>query len=83
MIDNLQGTFLSNFYDCKIDWWAHGLRNAESAYQMIKCANIDDYEKFQNISGAQAKALGKQIQMRTDWNDIKLKVMKCNFYLSF
>lgn len=77
MITNLQGTYLSNFYDCNMDsWYSAGIKNAESAYQQMKCASVDDWHRFQNLSGAQAKALGKQVEIRTDWNNMRLIVMK-------
>ena len=76
MITNLQGTFLSNFYERQFIWNNSPFRNAESAFQQAKCKNANDYSKFYDLTGRQAKALGKRIEMREDWNDIKLGVMK-------
>jgi len=76
MIDNLQGTFLSNFYETNIEWYDRTYRNAESIFQAMKSGDPSVHLKFTNLTGREAKALGKQIKMREEWNDIKLLVMK-------
>ena len=76
MIDNLQGTFLSNFYETNIEWRGKTYRNAESVFQASKSGDPLVHNKFLNLSGREAKALGKRIKMREEWNDIKLRVMK-------
>lgn len=75
MIDSIKGTFLSNFYESKVRYEGLWYRNAESAFQAAKCTNKIDRVKFQNLTGAQAKALGKTVMLKDDWNDIKIRVM--------
>ena len=71
--------FLSNMYSCKV----HGYRSAESAFQAAKCADPAGRDAFRNLSGAEAKKLGKRVVLRPDWEEIKLDVMyaalKCKF----
>ena len=75
MIDSIKGTFLSNFYENGVRYEGLWYRNAESAFQASKCTDKIDRVKFQNLTGAQAKALGKTVVLRDDWNDIKIRVM--------
>jgi ribA/ribD-fused uncharacterized protein len=75
MIDSIKGTFLSNFYENGVRYEGLWYRNAESAFQASKCKDKIDRVKFQNLTGAQAKALGKTVVLRDDWNDVKVRVM--------
>lgn len=74
-INNLKGSFLSNFYESFIELDAVVYRNAEAAYQAMKSNDSLVKVKFINLNGASAKALGKRIELRKDWNDIKLDMM--------
>jgi len=75
MIDSLKGTYLSNFYEVPIRYEGLTYRNAESAFQAQKCDSGKDHQAFVNLSGAEAKAKGKQVKMRDDWNEVRLKIM--------
>jgi ribA/ribD-fused uncharacterized protein len=75
MINNLRGTFLSNFYEATVIYDGIRYRNAESAFQSAKLADRKERLKFQKLTGAEAKALGKTVKLRDDWNDVKLSVM--------
>lgn len=74
-IDNLRGTFLSNFHEATVVYDGIRYRNAESAFQSAKLADKKERLQFQKLTGAEAKALGKKIKLRDDWEEIKLKVM--------
>ena len=75
MIDNLKGTYLSNFWEVPIIYMRLTYRNAESAFQASKCAKPENRLLFQSLLGAEAKALGKKIVMREDWNEVRLSIM--------
>ena len=75
MIDNLRGTYLSNFYECIVMHEGALYLNAEAAYQASKCVEYEDRARFQLLTGAQAKALGKRIRMRKDWLEVRKDVM--------
>lgn len=66
--------FLSNFYPCQIEY--HGLvyDNVECAFQAQKC--LERSNEFCHLLPVQAKHLGKQVKLRSDWEDIKLDLMK-------
>jgi ribA/ribD-fused uncharacterized protein len=71
----IKGTFLSNFWECDVVYNDMKYRNSESAFQAQKCANSSDKYKFIALSGAEAKAMGKRVDLREDWNDVRLDVM--------
>ena len=66
---------MSNFYPVEIECAGLKFKCVESAFQAYKCANVEDREKFVNLTGAEAKKLGRKIKMRDDWNEIKDYVM--------
>ena len=68
--------FLSNFYNHKIDYKGLSFNNVEAAFQAAKCCNLEDMRMFVNLSGAEAKKLGRRIKLRNNWNNIRLSVMK-------
>lgn len=77
-IVSFKGTFLSNMFEIENGFEFNGLRfrNSEAAFQAEKCANPEDKVRFCNLNGYQAKKLGKSVELRKDWEEIKLSVMK-------
>lgn len=74
IIDRFRGeyAFLSNFNTC----FEHG-KSVEHFYQASKAINSKDYLKIINAdSPVDAKRLSKTIQIRPDWDSIKLTVME-------
>ena len=47
----------------------------EVEFQAMKCANPIDIFKFKGLGPAEAKRLGRRVQLRRDWEDVKLEVM--------
>lgn len=68
--------FLSNFYPCTVCVNGYEFKNAEAAFQAMKCTSEKDVLLFINLSGADAKKLGRKIQLRSDWNTFRLEAMK-------
>lgn len=68
--------FLSNFYPAKMEYEGIIYRNAEAAYQAQKCKFPKDRQMFCELYGNQAKKLGRSIQIREDWEQIRLAVME-------
>lgn len=75
MIDSIKGTFLSNFWECTVVYEGMRYGNAEAAFQAQKCTNPTDKYRFIALNGAEAKALGKRVELREDWDAVKLDVM--------
>ena len=70
--------FLSNFYETKITWQGITYRNVEAAYQAQKCP--ERAREFTNITGAEAKKLGRLVPLDSNWEFRKRIVMKKYFY---
>lgn len=77
-IDNFRGDnyYLSNFYECPVTYEGLTYKNNEAAFQAQKCINPKDREQFCNLNGSEAKKLGRRVNLRKDWEDIKIQVMK-------
>jgi len=69
--------FLSNFWPCAHGIEANGIiyYSTENAYQASKSPIPDIHKKFKKLTPAMAKSLGSKIELREDWDDIKLDVM--------
>lgn len=69
--------FLSNMYDCgvvlELDGHAYRFRNAEAAYQAGKCPTRA--HEFEDLTGPDAKHFGRNVQVRPDWDSVKLDHM--------
>lgn len=68
--------FLSNFYPCVIQYANYNWLSVEHAYQAAKTENISEKEQILNaFTAKEAKRLGKTVQIRDDWDNIKIDVM--------
>ena len=72
--------FLSNFYPVRIamdDEVSSGMYpSVEHAYQACKTLNVAERERILRCpTPGQAKRLGREVTIRKDWEQIKLKVM--------
>lgn len=67
--------FLSNFYLATITYNGLVFSSAEAAFQAQKCTDLRVQMQFQAMSPRQAKALGRKVILRPDWEDIKLRIM--------
>lgn len=81
MIDQFEDRyrFLSNFYICAVEYKGVVFRSSEHAYQAQKAARPDDFWAIVRAeTPARAKQLGSSqfIQLRNDWDAIRLTVME-------
>lgn len=79
MIDKFIGKydFLSNFYLCNIDYEDISYPSIEHAFQAAKTLNVLQRKLIANISTpGLAKKAGSKVNLRPDWEDIKIDVMK-------
>lgn len=65
-----ENRFLSNF------WIEPDGTHVEGEYQARKCARLSDVERFYRLSPGQAKRLGRTVDMRPDWEDCKVEIMR-------
>ncbi len=82
-IDSFSGDyeFLSNMYPCNITYDGIVYKCSESAYQAQKCPELA--YTFKNLDGYAAKKLGRQVNIRPDWDNIKLIIMGKIVYTKF
>ena len=75
--------FLSNFYEAPVYYDGICYKNSEAAFQAQKCFQDADRFKFVSLTAAESKKLGRQIKLRSDWDQIKVSVMKDIVYAKF
>ena len=75
--------FLSNMYPSPIIVKGIRLTCAESLFQMMKTKDPDERARFANISGIEARRLGRSIKLRPDWLEIRVDVMKWVIHQKF
>ena len=68
--------FLSNFYEAPVTYCGITYKNNEAAFQAQKCKSRDEQMRFANLSPAEAKKLGRRVELRKDWEDVKISVMR-------
>ena len=67
--------FLSNFYPCEVRFEGYWYRSTEAAYQAAKTLDLHLRTQFVDLDAGKAKRLGKTLQLRPDWETIKVDVM--------
>ena len=78
VIGEFQGEyrFLSNFYKTPVKYEGVDYPSVENAFQAAKCKDEEERRRFETISPEDARALGRKVELRPDWEDIKDIVMK-------
>lgn len=78
MIDSFRGQyrFLSSFWPCRVALNGEVYYSIEHAYQAAKTMNSDERAAIRKCEkpGA-AKKLGRHVTLRSDWGQVKLKIM--------
>lgn len=68
--------YLSNFFMASFVWngtlWAH----SEAAYQAAKATTREDYKSFIQLKPGDAKRHGREITIRSDWEEVKYDIMR-------
>lgn len=78
MINNFRGKyfFLSNFYMAPVIWDGSHFTNNEAAFQSAKLTSrIKRNELFSEADPRTAKRLGRKVQLRPDWEEVKYDIM--------
>ena len=68
--------FLSNFYTCSLEYNGLTFKNVEAAFQAQKCVDDEQKKAFMGISGADAKSFGRRVKLRSDWENVKVGIMR-------
>src|ERR1700744_531327 len=76
--------FLSNFYPSQIEYGTRIYYHVEGAFQAAKTNDHPSKEKIADMfNPGDAKAAGRKVIMREDWQDIKIGVMRDCLRLKF
>lgn len=78
---NGEYSFLSNFYESQITYDDITYRNNESAFQAQK--DLSRREEFVNLTGYESRKLGRKVNLRKDWDEVKFKIMEDIVRLKF
>lgn len=78
MIDKFEGKyhFLSNFYEHEITLYGRTYLNAEAAFHAQKVFEPHIKAQFQELNPSQAKRLGRSVELRDDWEEVKDEIME-------
>jgi ribA/ribD-fused uncharacterized protein len=74
-----ENSFLSNFSPAVVKYWDHFYPTVEHGYQAAKSMSISFRRPLMypsELTAGQAKRYGAKLELRSDWEDIKLLVMK-------
>lgn len=81
-VDSRYGCF-SNFYSCSVEYAGIVYPNSECAWQSLKSFDMDIRKKFATYTAADAKKMGRQIDLRSDWEEVKYDLMVEVCYAKF
>ena len=65
--------FLSNFYTAPVFYQGIRFENNEAAFQAAKCP--ERMKDFCGLNPSRAKALGRRVKLRPDWEEVKYDIM--------
>lgn len=68
--------FLSNFYEAPVEYGGLRYRSNEAAFQAQKCRTEEEKQAFADLPPNKAKKLGRQVQLRPDWERVKVGIME-------
>lgn len=76
--------FLSNFHPATFVWNHVIWHNSEAAYQGAKTGTRDTLLEFAKMTNpAEAKRAGKMVTLRSDWNEVKVQIMRDIVFAKF
>jgi ribA/ribD-fused uncharacterized protein len=68
--------FLSNFYPSRIQMGVLVYPTVEHAFQAAKCRSVGDRQRIAEApTPGAAKRMGRRVQLRPDWEQVKFKAM--------
>lgn len=68
--------FLSNYYSAPVVYEGITYRNNEAAFQANKSVDRSVQMTFSKLSAPEAKKKGRDINLRKDWENVKVQIMK-------
>lgn len=72
-----ENQFLGNFYECYVEMEGDIYPTVEHAFQAAKTFDVADRESIRKaVSPRHAKRIGRSVTLRSDWDIVKVDVMK-------
>lgn len=68
--------FLSNFFEAPVEYGGLRYPNNEAAFQAQKCLTEEEKLQFTGFVPVKAKSVGRRVQLRPDWEQVKLGLME-------
>ena len=68
--------FLSNFYESPMTFHGVTYQSAKAAFQAQKCLTEVEKQGFAELTPIKAKRRGRQVMLRSDWDEVKLDIME-------
>lgn len=65
--------FLSNYYSVQVTYHGITYKNTEAAFHAQK--DVSRSHEFQHLSPSEAKRLGRSVDLREGWDDVRLSIM--------
>ena len=65
----------SNFTYCKVNFGGITYNSTEAAWQAQKTLNENERKQFATLNPSEAKKLGRKVNLRTDWEEVKYQLM--------
>ena len=77
MINEFRGEhyYLSNFFNARVQYEGIIYRNNEAAFQSAKVLDHKTRLQFANMEASTAKAKGRHVKLRSDWEEVKFNIM--------
>ena len=77
-IDHFRGeyAFLSNFWEVPVTYKGLTYGSNEAAFQAQKCMTEEEKMEFTQLRPRASKKLGRRVQLRPDWEEVKVGIME-------
>lgn len=77
-IDHFRGeyAFLSNFWEVPVTYKGLTYGSNEAAFQAQKCMTEEEKMEFTQLRPSASKKLGRRVQLRPDWEEVKVTIME-------
>ena len=71
-----QYNYLSNFYEARVVYRGLSFGSNEAAFQAQKCMTEEEKVQFTEFSPGKSKGVGRRVQLRPDWEQVKIGIME-------
>lgn len=68
--------FLSNFFEIPLEYKGYIFTSTEAAFMAEKSGDPQDLQRFSEYLPSKAKREGRKVNLRSDWEDVKIPIMK-------